>query len=258
MKIFIFFPFAFLLFSNSDCKNKNEFDTSEFKAIRINYSYPMLFDSGQIIKEEDSIDICYYKNYTLYKIPFIKDSFRLVLSKDNEMEQELVKREVKFKYFIYDTTGKYGYRYESLNTIKNKRVSVDSFLNEHMIGQMQPIYLNIVQNGKLVQSNHLSKDNLLDIYIPRNKVSASSPDTNYLYFTNDSRIREISFSLAPKVDSIKQMKLYKTRLIYNVNLDSKDVYGKAAKELSFDLKVVNIENEKALIDFIERIKKQGL
>jgi hypothetical protein len=104
---------------------------------------------------------------------------------------------------------------------------------------------------KLISSRKDSKSGVLEeMYSGRVKYMK---DTLTLYFSN--KLRDLDFSLSEKLDSLKQLKLFKFRAINDEEVmeDSKMLIPK--REVVFEIKEIPVDNPKEIMGYFERYKK---
>ena len=75
----------------------------------------------------------------------------------------------------------------------------------------------------------------------------------YYYYSKD--FKNIDYSFSKEQDSIKKMKLFKVRFIYNPTPKGKYLFPVPKREFLFELKKVPGLNSKEIIEFVERFKK---
>lgn len=144
------------------------------------------------------------------------------------------------------------YKFDSLNQENGKRSSIDSFLTERWIIPPQ-VFFDLKNDSLVSQIKDIKKGLQIEKYISKNKIDPTYNDSTFFYYT--SEINGIHFSFSRKLDSIKKMKLYKFKLIYNKNSAGSNLFERSAKKLFFELNEVPINNPNEITSFFKRFDK---
>lgn len=166
-----------------------------------------------------------------------------------------IANKISYNYLIVSKGSSYGYMYDSLNSSTSKKTNIDTFLFQKGFGGCN--FYNgflIKATGSLLQRTFLNKSNLLEKYVTVNKSGDSYNDTTYLYFTKD--FNDMDFSFCKELDKAKNMKLYKSRFIFNKTFSNKYPFPLPARELWYSIRRVMIKDKMQLIALINS-KKQS-
>lgn len=219
------------------------------KAVQLITSFPVFSASYELINADDTLTLFSYKQFRMLQIQVVSSESRTFLDKEgNLLREELVNTEIKHKYLVFEQGNPYGLMYDSLNA-EGYRYSVDSFLMQNTITNLSPFVENLLKGDSLVEKKKLTKDVLLEKYVPKVKKDASYSDSAFLYFS--AKLNNIDFSFSEKLDKLKKSKLYKLRLVYNNNPNTSDNFGKLAKEFLFELATLPVKNKSEIIAFFE-------
>jgi len=230
------------ILSNLCMSQTNEKLTS----IELRVNYPLSFykekNETKIYNLKDTIQIWYYSNCSLYRLPPTLD-FKTG-KKINGTEP----------YFLFNKNNKFGFLFTSL---KDKNIGirypVDSFLsNRGMKGKDFDIPPDSLWK-RIDYEKEMNNDSFLEKYAAVKAADETIFDSIYYYYSKNFRNTEYSFSR--KLDSIKRMKLYKIRLVYNEEFSpsSKSILPK--REFIFEISDKELKTSELIIEFINRFKK---
>ncbi|PZR27548.1 MAG: hypothetical protein DI535_10000 [Citrobacter freundii] len=145
--------------------------------------------------------------------------------------------DVGYSYFATDLSSDMGYQYWPSRPKKNRFVSAKSFfaqkmsLNEAMFSS---------EDELLFKKIDTVPGFLAEIYVPKNKLDESYPDTSY-YEYRDS-FAATGFSMSRRLDSIKEKKLVKAVFAYSAKEDPAN--GKVPRrEFVFELRAITTEKD---------------
>jgi len=173
------------------------------KSLNLIINYPLIIYQNDKVKYSDLLDtitIYYVNECIIYKLPPIK-SFQDNKSIPNSEP-----------FFIYRKNSKIGTLYDSINKVsKGMIVNVDSFL------------LNRASTGLKIDFSNSSwyrfesigdHNHLLEKYVPHEpSKDPDSIDSAFFYYTD--KLKDYDYSFSRKNDSIRNMKMYRIRLLYN-------------------------------------------
>lgn len=229
-----------LLVSLSSCAYSGE-DNDQVTGVRLDYNVSIIKLNGEIVNIHDSILILYYKDYALFKFPYV-----YFVGNTNT----IFRKEVRYTYFIYRLGSAHGFYYDSLNASPYKTSLVDSLLGAKAFTKVK---FYDPENDLLIETDEDDGRNFVtEKYIPRNKSDDSYCDTTYLYYTNE--MSTIDYSFSKPLDSAKGMKLYKVKLIYNATTAGNYAIEIPRREFVFELKHSTVANPDEMIGLMERVK----
>jgi hypothetical protein len=246
--ILVISSFAFCSILNNTTKNNRAI----IRSIRLRSSFPV-FHENEIFNIKDTLLIFYYKDLVLYKIPFFHNYSRTTIDKEGEVvREELIHSELKFQYLIHKQGDSIGLRYDSIDAKSGQIFSVDSFLTTKLVTNIGSFINNNKGKDSLVYTQYDKKRFLLtEKYVPKVKIDASYYDSAILCY---SKINNSEFSFSRELDSLKEMKLYRIRFLYNENNRSNDPYLRLPKEFLVEQTDVPVESPKELLLFFEKYK----
>lgn len=237
-------------------KSENEFQNStSVEAIKITSNVPVILDNGKLENETDSLDVVEFENYFIYVIPRLTESYKASANHSGDVSHKIfVGNKISYKYLIAAKGNLYGDLYDSLNAHTGKKTNIDTFLlQQGFLGCNFYNAFSVKATDSLVQRIFLNKSNVLEKYVTVRKTDESYNDTTYLYFTKD--LTDIDFSFCKELDRAKNMKLYKSRFIYNKTFTNKYSFPLPARELWYSIQRTTIKDKMKLIAFINS-KKQ--
>jgi hypothetical protein len=213
------------------------------KRINLIINYPIVImndgvhDAVNFFNLKDTVWIFYYDSKVLY---------RLSETRNLETDKKMLGTE---KWFIYREKAEYGFLFNSISdSSRGLKLLVDSFLNNRAYASANfdipsdSLFAKAQNKGEKFVEKYYSKEH-----------TENYPDSIYYYFTNE--LKNIGYTFSRKLDSLKNMKLYKVRLLYNetFSLSYKAVIPK--REFLFEIREEVIVNSREIIDFFERVKQ---
>jgi hypothetical protein len=254
VRIKIFFILTTICAGNNNCYYKIK--DVPIRAINIVASTPMVrSENGQLINLADTIKIIYHENSILFLIPYFDQLINIVTNKSGDvLGEKLIKQELRYKLFIYRKGSVHGFMYDSLTAKNGEKLSVDSLLSERSFQNMKFFSVYKSSNDSLIETlTDSKKEFLTEKYLTKVKYDESYNDTTYLYYAK--KLNGIDFSFSKELDSIKNMKLFKIRYIYNSLQSDKYSFVIPKREFLFEIMEVPVANPKEIIDFISRFER---
>jgi hypothetical protein len=230
-------------FSNCDSKALRPLPNN--LCVQLTYNLPIIDFIGKFVNYTDSLSILYQDSFVLYRIPYTHSTTEVLTNeKDSVIEEPRIREELRYEYFIFKKGDQYGYRYDSFAAKQYQKRLVDSFL---AVKSFTTVKLFDLSNDSLISSKKLN-DEIQETYIPKIKVDSTYCDTSYYYFT--SKMPRTILSLSKELDSLKDMKLYKARLLYNSSgtLPKREIY--------FELKPLSAKATNDLLKQFFKLKKE--
>lgn len=238
-KVLVISTLAVFIITISHCNRKPD-EKYGVREMRFIVNYPVVLTNKSFFNLKDTITIFYVQNFILYRLL----ATRKIDTNDKQLGTE--------PYFIYQKDNNYGFLYNSLISKNNKKLPTDSFL-------LKKAFLNtafgVPEDSLWILHSRISEGNkyLMEKYIPRKNFGENSVDSVYYYY--DNQIFN-EYSLSKKLDSVKKMKLFKVRLLYNEKYSQVNKFNIPKREFLFEIKMVSVSNREAIIDFVERFKKE--
>lgn len=223
-------------------------------AISFIVNFPVVQGDNQLFYFRDTIPIFYYQDLILYKLPYTFDSSKMIYhTKTDTIEQQNILTETRYNYFVYRHGKQYGIWYKEMNSDSLIKLSVDSIIDKKGTPTiLQSILAN--PNDTLVARIRESIGNIfIEKYASKSKPDESYNDTTLLYYSKN--MKYIKFSFSPILDSIKKLKLFKVKLIYNKAYSSKYSITMPQRELTYEFQKKQIENNQQVIAFFQRFKR---
>ena len=219
--------------------------SERLKEISIIVNYPVVIVNDGVheglnfFNLKDTVWIFFYNNDVLY---------RLSATTDLESNKKISGTET---WFIYHKKATHGLLFNSITDTSNSlRLPVDSLLNTRAYANANFDVPADSLYGKVGNGN----DTSVEKYFARTLHNGNYPDSLYYYFTNS--FENIDYSFSRKLDSTKNMKLYKVRLLYNEGFSSSYKIMLPKREFLFEMREEAITNPKEIINFFEMVKNQ--
>lgn len=231
----------FFIFLGSFTCSKNY----KLRSVGLFYSYPLSSykekDTVKIYNFKDTIFIFYYSDYILYRLsPTVKFETG---EKINGTEP----------YFIYNKKGNSGFLFSSLkDSSQGIKFPVDSFLaNRGMRSKdfdVPPDSLWFL--AEVVKDKEKSVIEKYAVVKPGNETSI---DSIYYYYAKNKN--DIKYTFSKKLDSIKMMKLFKIRMLYNSKFSTANKITLPKREIFFEIRDEIVSNPEEIISFIDKFEK---
>jgi hypothetical protein len=239
--------YLFVLLTVVSCGSASRKQGAEtLHAVRLYYHLQIPKNDGTLFDLKDSLDIFRKGDYMVYKDRARYTFTNVQLNKNMDViKEKTILDTTKYAYIICRAGHKYGFRYDSLNTLSPKRIQVDSFRHSRTIDQM-PFF---TKNDSLVSAVKSNKTPFLtEARDPIMVKGVSYANHKFYYYTNEFKDAPVVFS--GKLDSISRMKLYKVRFVYNaVQHEGVSI---PVREYLFELKKAKADPE--IPKLIERFK----
>lgn len=226
-----------LQFASCFFANENK-ETTEPAGIKVIMSLPMPNESNKIENVRDSLFVFSYGNRVVYKMPEIFTKNVVQVDSTGEVIGQKAIPEIRYSYFIYDTSKADGIRYDSANAIQGRKMPVDTFLNTYGVHSFL-LSADYLDRNKLVDSLTDAKETR-KIYAVKNKKNKFSNDSLYLYY-NSGITNNTIFSLSLALNDPDVKNLYKVSYFYNARFDENQSINIPERELFILLKVVDLK-----------------
>lgn len=223
--------------------NHSLLKVNDLHHIKLIVNYPLVeFEENKLSNLKDTIPIYYWENYVFYNIPY-KKTF--------EIDERLINEEVKYSYFLFKKGNIYGYLFNSLDdTSLPQKLQVDSFLFRRAYAAKFDLKFKSLVEVKGDKHNN----SLIEKYVPENINNETYFDTIIFYF--DKRLNGIDFSFSKDLDSAKEKKLYKVRLLYNEKFSATYQMMVPKREMLFEIQNMPIKNPTALKGFFQNLRNR--
>jgi hypothetical protein len=201
------------------------------------YCFPSIID-GKLYELIDSTSIIYKDNFTLYEM---MPNHTSKIRKDSILDEQ-----VKYKYFIIKKGEHFGFLYDSLNSIKSRKLLADSLLQKtgFLDGDLFKNKYKYKLNKTIKSKGEYGK---IEAYIPKVK-EKKSPDTTLIYYSKG--LKNIEFSLSQSLDRLSEEKVCKIEFVFNSKFDKdhKMMFPKASHW--FSIKEDTVSNLSKYDNFI--------
>lgn len=93
---------------------------------------------------------------------------------------------------------------------------------------------------------------MVEKYIPKIKYDESYSDTTFLYYS--FQLNGIDFTFSKELDSLKGMKLFKIRAVFNPIPKGKYSFKVPSREYLFEIDRYDINNRQEILSLFEKFK----
>lgn len=230
-----------LFFGSYTCSKKKQ-----LRSIGLFYSYPLSFykenNETKIYNLRDTLLLSYYSDYILYRLsPTVKF----------ETDEKIKGTE---PYFIYNKKKTFGFLFTSLkDSSQGTRFPVDSFLDSR---GMRNKSFDVPADSLWALSEVVNdrRNNILEEkYALLKPGDETNIDSIYYYYSKNKN--RIDYTFSKKLDSIKGMKLFKIRMLYNEKFSSVNKIILPKRELILEIRDEVASNPKEIIAFIKKFEK---
>ena len=188
--VILFMNFMYLTLTASCTGDK------EIRQLDVTYHIQFHFDDLKLRTNHRTFSVYYMDDMVLYHLGYHFDS---------SVNNALVKEEYRRYFFVYRKGERMGYRFDPNDSRKAGYHPVDSLLYKQALGSFSWENLAAI---KPIASFDTTSGTLEEIYTNKEMEG----DTVWLYFSQ--RFKEYDFSLSRKLDSLKNLKLFKI-LVHN-------------------------------------------
>lgn len=229
--------------------NKNKVYEKKLRCVKVKEVFPFIDNNGKLYRYDTPVvKIYYHQDKIMYQLGYHFDS---------TSNGKHIMSEYRNHFFIYKKGNVFGYNYDKYKSIFGKKVLVDSMFKEHWVtaNKQYPIF---TQNKvTLISSNqNIDSGYLHEVYSLKGKIDTTMTGTISLSFTN--RIKDIEYSLCKELDSIKNMKLFKIRIVNNSRYMKEYKITLDRAEQTYDLEEVPVVNQEEILTYFERYQKDSL
>ena len=214
------------------------------KRINLIVNYPVVImndgvhDAVNFFNLKDTVWIFYYDSKVLY---------RLSETRNLETDKKILGTET---WFIYREKAKHGFLFNSISdSSSGLKLLVDSFLINRAYASTN---FDFPSDSFFVKAQNKEEKFVEKYYIKEH--TENYPDSIYYYFTNE--LKNIDYTFSRRLDSFKNMKLYKVRLLYNETFSPSYKAMIPKREFLFEIREDIIVNSKEIINFFARVKSQ--
>ena len=213
------------------------------RAIRVSQNFPFIDSTGKLLGYDttQNVNIYYYGDQVLYRDFYKWDTY---------VDGIRVKAEIRESFFVFTKGKTFGYLYDTTKKAFEIKISVDSMLQKQWYN-----YTNYSSASLTQLSEQYNADSgiLCKVFTIKGKQDTTMTGSTFLWYTN--RLPWVDYALIKEVDTVKNMKLFKTRDItnsrylkeYNITLDT--------IEQTFDMREITVTNPEEILYYFDREKK---
>lgn len=193
------------------CKSQTSKNELSLSGIKLYYNINMNIDGSNRNMYSD-IDIYYYKDLVMLKIPSIAEHSVTFLNKNLDVVKEQSKIDTLYAYHIYKNNSATGGVYDALDATSSKVFSVDSLLKQKAF--KGGIHYNEKLDSLVAKETLKDKLNTNVIkFVHKNDIASKSYDSLYLY--SSDKLKNVNYSFSEALDDKFNSKIYKIELIVN-------------------------------------------
>ncbi len=205
-------------------------------------NYPLVIGDStavRLVNLKDTIRIFQLNNLVIYRLPE---------SHSIETDEVVPGTET---YFAFKKNEKNGYYFKTLNDKAGIKLGVDSILKIRAY-----FGATIDVNGQLllVKSQQEVDNGLVEEYANTKIIDENSADSIYLYYSNKSN--RIDYTFSRRLDSLKRMKLYKYRILFNERQAVSYKVTVPKREYLFEIRIESNDPPEEIVQFLQRFRKK--
>lgn len=234
----------FFLLTCISCKS-SQISSNSIKGIKLFVNYPVSIingDNNSFFILIDTVSIFYLDNYILYRLPE---------SRNFETNEKILGTE---SYFLFEEKATKGFFFTTIkDSSKYLKLPVDSVLKARAYFGAN---FYISPDDSLVEISTIDKNTYLEKYVKKTSTGFPpelTPDSIYYYFTNT--MKDINYSISPKLDGVKKMKTYMVRIMFNQKFSEQHKLMINKREILYGIQKIVFKNPNEIINMIEQFKK---
>ena len=230
---------SFLLFISSTCSQQKD-----LKCVSLCISAPVNIykenDEIRIALLKDTILVFYYSDYLVY---------RLLPTAKWETGEKIKGTE---PYFIYNNPDSCGILFNSLTDSSYSIICrIDSFLfNRAFKGEDLDIPVDSL--WPIMEVKKEIGEILIEKYGSTKQGDEMSVESIYYYYSK--KMNKVQYSFSKKLDSIRGMKLFKCRMIFNSKFSKSYNNVLPKREISFEIREEVPPDEKEILSLIKKYR----
>lgn len=198
------------------CKSQN----TKYKSLNLIVNYPL------VISEKDNKTVLYHLNDTITITEF--NNYRIYKLKPRRELNTNKKIQFSSSYFCYNKDSVSGYFFFDNNSLNNpKLLNVDSLLS---LEAFSKINVNLTSDYKVDQIIKSSVETIEKYYF--DNTNEEMMDSAYLYFKKNINL---FYSFSPQLDTLRNKKLYKFRILFNSKYSKKYQQNLPKREFNFEI-----------------------
>lgn len=193
------------------CKHPLE----EIKGVAVFHVFPWMNNQGKLeAYEKDTTLVYYFQEMVCYKLKYQSDSVHISFL-ERDSRSSLIKREIKYQYFVMNLKARKGYLFDPENRLLEGWYDFDSIIGNRDFWMNSMAFYHFFSKCHIVQFTTVAKDenSFSEKYEAYPLHDSTQKFTIFLDFSKTFPLRY--FSLSPELDSIKNAKLVRTRILNN-------------------------------------------
>jgi hypothetical protein len=214
----------------------------KIRAIHLIYNLPTVNWDSSIINMNNTYDVFYYKDYIMYRFPYLFDS---------TVEGKLVLQEERPNYFVFhrDSISGYNYYPRPDPAVHEGKLPVDSVLKY----TFQSTAYDSFFSWKPDSSYYDAEGNLLNVYNYAATIKYPENFTYYFYYSKN--LKDIRETFSKKMDGIKNRKLFKIRIIAHGAYYKEYNMTFPQRETLLEMKEVSLQNKDEILTYFNKYKQ---
>ena len=242
-----YFTFSILSVIITYCTSLNDGfkrdETKKISCIQFIFDMPQLSSNGSIFEYNGFFNIYHYSDLVMYEFNYWNDTIT---------EKGELKEGNERTLFIFKRNEKYGYEYDMgrKKGIK-KQLLVDSLLE--MFAFKNAKWDIMLSDTPYLTIYDSARGILQDIYVTNLPNDPMINDSTYCYYSD--RLDSLDYSLSPKMDSIKGMKLYRFVMVHDPIYSKEN--NKMIPKRVFNIEILSIpvKDPEEKLEYFKRYRK---
>jgi hypothetical protein len=238
---------VFLFFTGFSCANQSsrKSDTaSEVQSLKLSCLAPIDLINGITKYDTFITNVFMYKNLYVYsnEIIIADVSTQSRVNTGNTIDASHEAK--RYQYVVATKIDSLAFLYDSINS-KNylKVIKKDSFFANYVVLNFQNYYSQRVQmniDSLLIPFSKESSDTYVEKYFTKLPSAETHNDTSLYFYSKD--FEKYNFSFVPMLDSLKRMKLFKIKYLFNPVFSPRLKMQLPARELTVYMEKAEVEN----------------
>ena len=222
------------------CKERATSNKDSITAINLLYHMPIIQPDGSKVDFDNTYDVYYSGNLTMYKFNYQRDS---------GTDETLELSETRYFYFVHHKDSTYGYLSDPFQIYPEGRIKIDS---------LQPLRFenpqwDTIATMKADSSYVNEQGDLVHVYNLPPTPQYPGRFTYYFYYTN--RLREVRESFSKKLEAIHRKKLYRIRMVIHPIYYEPYKMMLPVMESFYEMKTITVANKEEVEGYFNKYKK---
>jgi len=244
----ILFMYSFFTYIHDGSKTNNPED--EISCVRISRLFPFIGEDGKPLYYDTIADkVYFYRNQVLYQAAYTAN--------ERTSDGELKKTETRYNSFVYTVGNTTGHLFDLLENQLNKIIAVDSFYRMNWLSKPNLEKMFSEYDTSFVSSAiNIESGTEEEVYRVKNKKDSTQHGTFFFYYSD--KMNHSPWSFSRKLDSLKNRKLYKVRMISDAGFIKECNAYIDTIETGFYMEDWPVDNPKEKMQFFDLDRKGSI